>query len=75
VDAPAVLPHLADVRSLAAVVDSVLFTIRHGSTPRESVALALSQLDRVAGVVLNRSENAEGVLDQPDFTRRAAVES
>ncbi|MBP1635129.1 MAG: capsular exopolysaccharide family [Acidobacteria bacterium] len=59
-DSPAVLTHPADVRSLAAVADNVLFTVRHGWTPREVVALALSQLDRVSGVVLNRSKS-------PDF--------
>jgi len=54
VDSPAMLSHPADVHSLAAVVDNVLFTIRQGFTPREAVSLALSQLDRVSGVVLNR---------------------
>jgi capsular exopolysaccharide synthesis family protein len=66
IDAPAVLPHVADVRSLEAVSDSVLFAVRHGFTPRESVTLALSQLERVAGVVLNRSESGEIAFGEPD---------
>jgi polysaccharide biosynthesis transport protein len=69
VDSPAVLQHLADVRSLGAVADSVLFTIRHGTTRREDVALALSQLDRVAGVVLNRAVGADVALAEPDPAR------
>jgi Mrp family chromosome partitioning ATPase len=68
-DSPAVLPHLADVRSLNAVVDSVLFTVRHGSPQRETVALALSQLDRVAGVVLNGAMGTEIAFNQPDPTQ------
>jgi polysaccharide biosynthesis transport protein len=76
VDSPAVLQHLADVRSLGAVVDSVLFTVRHGTTRREEVALALSQLDRVAGVVLNRAVGADVALAEPDAARtRAATAS
>jgi capsular exopolysaccharide synthesis family protein len=59
IDSPAVLTHPADVNSLAAVVDNVLFTVRHGWTPREVAALALSRLDRVSGVVLNRSVSPE----------------
>ncbi|HOC17498.1 MAG TPA: hypothetical protein PKK95_04470 [Vicinamibacterales bacterium] len=59
IDSPAVLTHPADVHSLAAVADNVLFTVRHGWTPREVVALALSRLDRVSGVVLNRSVSPE----------------
>jgi polysaccharide biosynthesis transport protein len=69
VDSPAVLHHLADVRSLSAVADSVIFTIRHGSTRREDVTLALSQLDRVAGVVLNRAVGADVALAEPDPAR------
>ena len=57
VDSPALLSHPADVHSLAAVVDNVLFVVRQGSTRREAVAFALSQMDRVSGVVLNRYEN------------------
>ena len=66
VDSPALLSHPADVHSLAAVADNVLFTIRQGFTPRAAVSLALSQLDRVSGVVLNRSS------DSPDLTLRQA---
>jgi len=65
VDSPAMLSHPADVHSLAAVVDNVLFTIRQGFTPRAAVSLALSQLDRVSGVVLNR-------LTGPDLAFRPA---
>jgi polysaccharide biosynthesis transport protein len=68
-DAPAVLPHLADVRALSAVVDSVLFTVRHGTTPREAVTLALSRLDRVAGVVLNGADDAEISFDGSGLTQ------
>jgi capsular exopolysaccharide synthesis family protein len=74
-DSPAVLPHLADVRSLAAVVDSVLFTIRHGSTPRETVTLALSQLDRVSGVVLNGSIGGEVAFQVDDAPEPSPVAS
>ena len=59
IDSPAVLTHPADVHSLAAVADNVLFTVRHGWTPREVAALALSRLDRVSGVILNRSVSPE----------------
>ncbi|RPJ58154.1 MAG: hypothetical protein EHM24_28875, partial [Acidobacteria bacterium] len=59
VDSPALLASPADVHALAAVVDNVLFTVRQGSTPREAVSLALSQLDRVSGVVLNQSNSRD----------------
>lgn len=72
VDSPAVLTHPADVHSLAAVVDNVLFTVRHGWTPREVVALALSQLDRVSGVVLNRSTSPDFGPSQEEPRRVAA---
>lgn len=72
VDSPAVLTHPADVHSLAAVADNVLFTVRHGWTPREVVALALSQLDRVSGVVLNRSTSPDFGLPQGEAPRRIA---
>ncbi|MEQ1758994.1 MAG: AAA family ATPase [Vicinamibacterales bacterium] len=52
-DSPALLAHPADVHALASLADSVLLTVRQGHTPREAVAQALSQLDRVSGVVLN----------------------
>jgi Mrp family chromosome partitioning ATPase len=68
IDAPALLPHPADVQSLANLADSVLLTVRQGTTPREAVAMALSQLPRVSGVVLNRS-------DAPEFAVSAAEAS
>jgi polysaccharide biosynthesis transport protein len=55
-DSPALLTHPADVKCLAALVDNVLLTVRQGDTPREAVSLALAQLDRVSGVVLNRAD-------------------
>jgi capsular exopolysaccharide synthesis family protein len=55
-DAPALLTHPADVKCLAALADNVLLTVRQGDTPREAVSLALSQLERVIGVVLNRAD-------------------
>ena len=57
IDSPAFLPHPADVQSLATLADSVLVTVRLGSTPREAVSLALSQLPRVSGVVLNQFDS------------------
>jgi len=57
IDSPAFLPHPADVQSLATLADSVLVTVRLGSTPRGAVSLALSQLPRVSGVVLTQSES------------------
>jgi tyrosine-protein kinase Etk/Wzc len=59
VDSPALLAHPADVRSLASVSDHVLLTVRQGATPREAVSMALSQLDRVSGVVLNHLDNRD----------------
>jgi capsular exopolysaccharide synthesis family protein len=69
-DSPASLVHPADVHSLAALVDNVLFTVRQGWTPREVVSLALSQLDRVSGVVLNRSNSHDIGLYQQDLSPR-----
>lgn len=59
IDSPALLAHPADVRSLASLADSVLLTVRHGTTPREAVSVALSKLPRVCGIVLNRSESRD----------------
>ena len=75
VDSPAILPHPADVHSLAAVVDAVLFTIRQGFAPRAAVSLALSQLDRVSGVVLNRSDSPDLALHPTNFARGPAPDS
>lgn len=59
IDSPALLAHPADVRSLATLVDSVLLTVRQGSTSREAVSVALSQLRNVRGIVLNRSDSRD----------------
>jgi capsular exopolysaccharide synthesis family protein len=59
-DSPALLAHPADVHALASLADSVLLTVRQGVTPREAVAQALSQLQRVSGVVLNGFQTAGG---------------
>ena len=59
VDSPALLAHPADVRSLASLVDRVLLTVRQGATSREAVSIAVAQLDRVIGVVLNRSDERD----------------
>ena len=59
IDSPALLAHPADVRCLATLVDSVLLTVRQGSTAREAVSVALSQLPHVRGVVLNRSDSRD----------------
>jgi len=68
-DSPALLAHPADVRSLATLADNVLLTVRQGRTPREAVSIALSQLDRVSGVVLNRSDSR----DVPAYYRDVAA--
>ncbi len=69
IDSPALLAHPADVRSLAAIADSVLLTVRQGTTPREAVSIALSQLTRVSGVVLNRND----ARDVPAYYRDISV--
>jgi polysaccharide biosynthesis transport protein len=58
-DSPALLAHPADVRSLASLSDHVLLTVRQGTTPREAVSMALSQLERVSGVVLNHLDSRD----------------
>jgi polysaccharide biosynthesis transport protein len=68
IDSPAMLANPADVRSLSAIADSVLLTVRQGTTPRQSVLLALAQLNRVSGVVLNQSH----VSDLPAYYRDIA---
>ena len=69
IDSPALLANPADVRSVASIVESVLLTVRQGRTPREAVATALSQLTRVSGVVLNRSD----FRDVPAYHRDVTV--
>jgi Mrp family chromosome partitioning ATPase len=63
-DSPPVLPHEADVQSLAALADSVLLIVRQGVTPRDSVSLAVSRLTRVSGVVLNAFESRHVPVDR-----------
>jgi capsular exopolysaccharide synthesis family protein len=69
-DSPALLANPADVRSLASMADNVLLTVRQGWTPREAVSVALSQLSRVSGVVLNRSD----FHDVPAYQRDISVQ-
>jgi succinoglycan biosynthesis transport protein ExoP len=64
-DSPAVLMHSADVRTLAALADGTLLAVRSGSTPRETVWQALSQLRHTLGIVLNGMP----LRDIPDWYR------
>jgi capsular exopolysaccharide synthesis family protein len=52
-DSAPVLTYPADVRSLAALVDGTLLTVRSGFTSREAVREAWTKLQRPLGVVLN----------------------
>jgi len=72
-DSPALLANPADVRSLAAAADGVLVTVRQGWTSRETVTAALSQLTRVIGVVLNRSDPRDVSPNYRDITLSTAV--
>ena len=71
-DSPALLAHPADVRSLAAIADNVLLTVRQGATPREAVSFALSQLPHVIGVVMNRADSRDIPAYYRDVTLRSA---
>lgn len=75
VDSPALLVNQADVQSLAAMSDGVLLVVRQGSTPRDAVMLAVSQLGRVDGVVLNHHRDGDlPMLRQQDAdARRVSV--
>jgi capsular exopolysaccharide synthesis family protein len=53
IDSPPLLPHLADSRILAELADGVLLTVRGGATPRDVALRAVSQLNRVLGIVVN----------------------
>lgn len=53
IDSPPLLPHLADSRILAELADGVLLTVRGGSTQRDVAMRAVSQLNRVLGIVVN----------------------
>jgi Mrp family chromosome partitioning ATPase len=64
-DSPALLGSPADVRTLSTLADSVLLTVRHGSTPREAVSFAISQLKDVIGVVLNRAGSPDIIAFDP----------
>jgi polysaccharide biosynthesis transport protein len=57
IDSPALLDYPADVHALARFAGPVLLTVRQGVTRRESIQLAISQIDRVSGVVLNGSDS------------------
>ena len=72
VDSPSLLAHPADVQSLAPLADSVLLTVRQGTTPREAVSLALSRLPRVRGVVLNRADERHAVMYQQEIAAGVA---
>ena len=53
IDSPPLLPHLADPRILAELADGVLLRVRGGSTQRDVGLRAVSQLNRVLGIVDN----------------------
>ena len=72
VDAPAFLPHEADVRWLASSADSVLLVVRQGVTARESVSQVLGGLSRVSGVVLNAFNRREVPVGNRDRMSAAA---
>ncbi len=58
-DSPPLLPHLADPRILAGLADGVLLTVRGGSTQRDVALRAVSQLNRVLGIVVNGFDMGE----------------
>ncbi|HXE81569.1 MAG TPA: AAA family ATPase [Vicinamibacterales bacterium] len=71
VDSPALLVNPADVQSLASMSDGVLLVVRQGSTPRDAVMLAMTQLGHVDGVVLNRHRGGDlPILRQQDADAR-----
>jgi capsular exopolysaccharide synthesis family protein len=72
IDSPALLTHPADVQSLARLTDTVLLAVRQGATPREVVASAISQLDHVSGVVLNRLDARIISVPRQDFAAASA---
>jgi capsular exopolysaccharide synthesis family protein len=59
IDSPPLLPHLADPRILAELADGVLLTVRGGSTQRDVALRAVSQLNRVLGIVVNGFDMGE----------------
>jgi len=59
IDSPPLLPHLADSRILAELADGVLLTVRGGSTQRDVALRAVSQLNRVLGIVVNGFDMSE----------------
>ena len=59
IDSAPVLIYPADVRTLAALVDGTLLTVRSGLTSREAVREAWSQLRRPMGIVLNAASKRE----------------
>ena len=72
IDSPALLTHPADVQSLARLTDTVLLAVRQGATPREVVASAISQLDHVSGVVLNRLDRRDIFVPRQDVAAASA---
>ena len=59
IDSAPVLIYPADVRTLAALVDGTLLTVRSGHTSREAVREAWSQVRRPLGIVLNAASRRE----------------
>jgi capsular exopolysaccharide synthesis family protein len=59
IDSPPLLPHLADTRILAELAEGVLLTVRGGSTQRDIALRAVSQLNRVLGIVVNGCDMSE----------------
>jgi capsular exopolysaccharide synthesis family protein len=59
IDSPPLLPHLADARILGELADGVLLTVRGGSTQRDVALRAVSQLNRVLGIVVNGFDMSE----------------
>ena len=59
IDSPPLLPHIADSRILAELADGVLLTVRGGSTQRDVALRAVSQLNRVLGIVVNGFDMSE----------------
>jgi capsular exopolysaccharide synthesis family protein len=59
IDSPPLLPHLADPRILSEIADGVLLTVRGGSTQRDVALRAVSQLNRVLGIVVNGFDMSE----------------
>jgi capsular exopolysaccharide synthesis family protein len=59
VDSPPAMVYMPDARILAGLTDGVLLTVRGGSTAREAVWQAVSQLKNVVGIVVNHFDVSE----------------